>query len=142
MPACTPPADCVVTARYAQGAGPSPLLPAWLEFGLQPARAERRRGLLAGASPLLLPERASARCAARGHARGSERAPRSADFLHDREREHGALEAGPASPAALAGGVMPGDAVLARSEFLEPLDEATAALHWAALHPEFERESL
>jgi len=52
------------------------------------------------------------------------------------------LEAESGSPAALAGGVMPSDAVLARSEFLEPLDEATAALHWAALHPDFERESL
>ncbi|KAK9845493.1 hypothetical protein WJX81_007872 [Elliptochloris bilobata] len=55
-----------------QGRGPSPLLPAWLEFGLQPARAERRRGML---------------------------------------------------------------------EFLAPLDEDTAALHWSVLHPE-QRDSL
>ena len=36
--------------------GPSPLLPAWLSYWLQPARAAWNRGLKAGASPLLLPE--------------------------------------------------------------------------------------
>ena len=78
----------------------------------------------------------------RGQARLPGWAPHRADIRREQEQEHGALEAAPESPAALAGGVMPSDAVLARSEFLEPLDEATAALHWAALHPDFERESL
>jgi hypothetical protein len=36
--------------------GPSPLLPAWLDFWLQPARAAWSRGLKSGASPLLLPD--------------------------------------------------------------------------------------
>ena len=35
--------------------GPSPLLPAWLAFWLQPSRAAWNRGLKHGASPLLLP---------------------------------------------------------------------------------------
>ena len=35
--------------------GPSPLLPAWLDFWLQPSRAAWNRGLKSGASPLLLP---------------------------------------------------------------------------------------
>ena len=37
--------------------GPSPLLPAWLDFWLQPSRAAWNRGLKSGASPLLLPPR-------------------------------------------------------------------------------------
>ena len=39
--------------------GPSPLLPAWLDFWLQPSRAAWSRGLKSGASPLLLPPAAS-----------------------------------------------------------------------------------
>ena len=42
----------------------------------------------------------------------------------------------------LLGGVMPARGVLARSEFLAPLDEDTVALHWAVLHPDLQRESL
>ena len=39
--------------------GPSPLLPAWLDFWLQPSRAAWNRGLKSGASPLLLPSQGS-----------------------------------------------------------------------------------
>ena len=39
-------------------AGPSPLLPAWLDFWLQPSRAAWSRGLKSGASVLLLPDEA------------------------------------------------------------------------------------
>ena len=138
----------------AQGRGPSPLLPAWLDFGLQPARAERHRGLLAGASPLLLPE-APPRTppAPRPRAGWSWARPwrggRGSDSSSgDREGagevragvDEDGLEAG--SEAELAGGVMPSRGVLARSQFLEPLDEDTAALHWAVLHPDLERDSL
>lgn len=40
--------------------GPSPLLPAWLDFWLQPSRAAWSRGLKSGASPLLLPPQSAA----------------------------------------------------------------------------------
>ena len=40
--------------------GPSPLLPAWLDFWLQPSRAAWNRGLKSGASPLLLPPQSTA----------------------------------------------------------------------------------
>lgn len=40
---------------YGQMEGPSPLLPAWLDYWLQPSRAAWNRGLKSGASPLLLP---------------------------------------------------------------------------------------
>lgn len=36
--------------------GPSPLLPSWIEFALQPARIPSLPGLKTGASPLLLPD--------------------------------------------------------------------------------------
>ena len=35
--------------------GPSPLLPAWLEFGLMPSRVQQGRALQQGATPLQLP---------------------------------------------------------------------------------------
>jgi hypothetical protein len=38
-----------------QSKGPSPMLPAWLDFWMQPSRAAWQRGLKAGMSPLLLP---------------------------------------------------------------------------------------
>lgn len=51
--------DLWVTPTGASGGhqqkGPSPILPAWLEFGLQPERAVGLPGLKTGASPLLLP---------------------------------------------------------------------------------------
>ena len=138
----------------AQGRGPSPLLPAWLEFGLQPARAERHRGLLAGASPLLLPEAPPRAPAAppprvgwdwarpwRGESGSSSGADhRGGPGEGSAGVDEDGLEAGTESE--LAGGVMPSRGVLARSQFLEPLDADTAALHWAVLHPDPERDSL
>ena len=131
------------------------LLPAWLEFGLQPARVERRRGLLSGAAPLLLPEAAPhhhSTHAAHGQAAARQRsgAPRSAGAHgegrrgeHDDGEEYlGVGSEGSGLEADLVGGVMPARGVLARSEFLAPLDEDTAALHWAVLHPDLQRESL
>ena len=57
--------------------GPSPLLPAWLNYWLQPARAAWSRGLKAGASPLLLPKErlmsGAAQPAMQSRASGSER---------------------------------------------------------------------
>ncbi|MEW5310112.1 MAG: hypothetical protein WDW38_001941 [Sanguina aurantia] len=47
-----------------QDKGPSPILPAWLEFGMQPERAITLPGLKTGASPLLLPPAAAAAAAA------------------------------------------------------------------------------
>jgi hypothetical protein len=89
---------------------PSPLLPAWMELGLQPVRAQRSKGLRGGASPLLLPgpERRA------GGAAAAACAPVRAPLEGSSE---------------LAGGVMPSDEVLRRSEFLLPLSPDTAALY-------------
>lgn len=50
----------IVAMLLLQMEGPSPLLPAWLDFWLQPSRAAWNRGLKSGASPLLLPPQSTA----------------------------------------------------------------------------------
>lgn len=93
----------------AQDGEASPLLPAWLELGLQPVRAQRSKGLRGGASPLLLPggpwKRGSVACS----------------LIEPAEPPPGSSE--------LEGGLMPSSEVLERSEFLLPLDADTAALY-------------
>lgn len=88
----------------AEGVGPSPLLPAWFEFGLMPSRVQPSRGLQQGASPLQLPN-----------------AP--LDMMSsDRQ---GVLS----EKAELVNGVMPEEATLLQSEFLLPMDEDTTAMY-------------
>lgn len=100
----------IVPARAAAPQlGPSPLLPSWLEFGLQPARVPSRPGLKTGASPLLLPEPDAA--AARTEA-GSD----GCDAVLQHSNSY-----------------MPCDAVLRRSEFLLPLSPAVVELYRGAL---------
>ncbi len=103
-------ADTWAVPRRAAGGGapgePSPLLPAWCELALAPARAAPARGLRGGASPLLLPPSAEASaCAA----------------------------VRPPAGAPLPPGALPPAGVLARSEFLLPLGAAAEAMHRAAL---------
>lgn len=85
-----------------EGLGPSPLLPAWFEFGLMPNRVQPTRGLQQGATPLQLPS---------SDATGRE--------------GKGFQEVG----AELVKGVMPEEATLLRSEFLLPLDADTTAMY-------------
>lgn len=101
---------CVPSAAAggAEDGDPSPLLPAWLELGLAPAR--RRGSLRGGASPGALPPPAPA--AARACA------PVRPAFKGD---------------ARMGDNLMPADDVLARSEFLAPLDADTAAMYRKAL---------
>ena len=53
-------ADLWTVPKHATGGsrmqGPSPLLPAWLEFGLMPSRVQHGRALQQGATPLQLPD--------------------------------------------------------------------------------------
>lgn len=91
---------------------PSPLLPAWMELGLQPVRAASAEGLKHGSSPLLLPA-AARRVAACEPVR--------------------AVDPG---GAALLGGVMPSREVLERSEFLLPLGPRAAAMYRSVLGAE------
>ena len=79
--------------------GPSPLLPAWFEFGLMPSRAQHSRGLQLGATPLQLPGK-------------SDLALASEDGVQD-----------------LVGDMMPHSRTLLRSEFLLPLDEETTGMY-------------
>jgi len=88
------------------GAGPSPLLPAWLELPLAPARADPALGLRGGgASPLLLP------------AKGRGWRPAAAG----------------GEPSYLLRGALPPPAILAASEFLTPPDDDVAAAFRDAL---------
>ena len=91
----------------------SPLLPAWLELGLQPVHAQRSKGLRRGASPLLLPG---------GPWRRGGRGPggSACSLLQPSEP--------PPGSAALEQ-LLPSREVLERSEFLLPLDPETAALY-------------
>lgn len=91
------------------------MLSAWLLYGLEPARANRRRGLQGGASPRLLP----------------------AAFPKHRSRVASRLKESPAQASKLGdagslalslGELMPSDHILERSEFLEPLEEDTREL--------------
>lgn len=105
-----------IPAQAAGGARdgePSPLLPAWMELPLQPVRAQPSKGLRGGASPLLLPPAAAAKQA---------------------QESRGEAEAGGLGGGELTGlGAMPPSAVLARSEFLLPLDDDTIELYNSAL---------
>ncbi|KAK9843320.1 hypothetical protein WJX74_010303 [Apatococcus lobatus] len=94
-----------------QGRGPSPLLPAWLEHGLQPQRAQRSKGLDHGASPLLLP--------------GSAAPPPPGQACHS-VAEGAALEA---AEYGMADKHMPAEAVLERSEFLLPVSSRMMQTH-------------
>ena len=88
------------------GAGPSPLLPAWLELPLAPARADPALGLRGGgASPLVLP------------AKGRGWRPAAAG----------------GEPSYLLRGALPPPAILAASEFLTPPDDDVAAAFRDAL---------
>lgn len=107
----------------AEDGEPSPLLPAWLELPLQPVRAQRSQGIKGGASPLLLPP---------AEATGRARSQRGDGGGAAQEGGSGSTGGGGASNA-LEGGVMPSAQVLARSEFLLPLDQPTIELYNAAL---------
>ncbi|KAL4444599.1 hypothetical protein ABPG77_002416 [Micractinium sp. CCAP 211/92] len=102
---------CIPTAAAggAEDGEASPLLPAWLELGLQPVHAERSKGLRGGASPLLLPDAPVQR-------RGSK----ACSLLEP---------AGPPPGSSQLDQLLPSEEVLQRSEFLLPLDRDTAALY-------------
>ena len=99
--------------------GPSPLLQAWLSFPLEPQRASRKKGLQGGASPLLLPGQVSRR-----HCQNS-------DYSSD-----GQVLGSSGSLDLDLGSLMPSDAVLKQSEFLEPLDDDTKDLYRRILEAE------
>lgn len=84
-----------------EGFGPSPLLPAWFEFGLMPSRVQPSRGLQQGASPLQLPSMSVSSAVM--------------DSL--------------AEQAELLNGLMPEEQTLLRSEFLLPMDKETTAMY-------------
>ena len=93
--------------------GPSPLLQAWLTFALEPQRASRKKGLQGGASPLLLP----------GHHQLQQGGEHQAEGINGTHLgSSGTLDLD-------LGSFMPSDAVLRRSEFLEPLDADTRELY-------------
>jgi len=94
-----------------RGAGPSPLTPLWIDYSLQPSRALASRGLNSGsASPLLLP------CT-------GGRSPNASIYAADDLATE------------LDDVLMPPPAVLGRSEFLLPPDEATQELYGRLLGP-------
>ena len=94
-----------------EGVGPSPLVPTWLEFGLQPKRVTAKRGLTIGASPLMLP------------------ATLPEESQPKQQADHGASE------SELVNGNMPSDAVLQRSDFMLPLDPKTLDMYKSLLQP-------
>lgn len=98
--------------------GPSPLLPLWLDYSLQPSRAAPSKGLTSGgASPLLLPgddgDGLSMSCPELVEAPGR----------------------GPGRHTNMDEALMPAPEVLQRSEFLLPLDDATHELYSRLLRP-------
>lgn len=99
--------------RRAQDGQPSPLLPTWLELGLQPVHAQRSKGLRNGASPLLLP--------GGPWRRGSGGPGAAACSLLE--------PAAPPPGSAALEQLLPSREVLERSEFLLPLDAETARLY-------------
>ncbi|KAL6783893.1 hypothetical protein ACKKBG_A03905 [Auxenochlorella protothecoides x Auxenochlorella symbiontica] len=107
-------ADLWAVPRGAQGGAtdgqPSPLLPAWLELGLQPSR--QRRPSVGAASPLLLPPLL-----------GGGQAVPDCDLLSDN-----AEGASMAARHVLRPHQLPPTRVLQRSRFLTPLDPATEEL--------------
>lgn len=152
-------ADLWVAPSGAKGgsmqSGPSPLLPSWLEFTLQPGRIASLPGLKTGASPLLLPDGAlppaataaaapsvvaaavrDGRASRRGSS-GSSRAPAplpapAAAVPLPPPQAHN-LSSEEEATLHSASYYMPPPAVLARSEFLLPLDDDTTALYARAL---------
>ena len=100
-------ADLWAVPAHASGGsqmqGPSPLLPAWFEFGLMPSRAQHGRGLQLGATPLQLPGRSSG----------------SPQQGHD----------GKSEAKELTDSTMPDSETLMRSEFLLPLDQETTHMY-------------
>ena len=87
--------------------GPSPLLPAWLEFGLMPSRVQHSRGLQQGAAPLQLPERVTTM---------SEE-----------------MQAGTDAVDELVPDALPDAQTLICSEFLLPLDQETIRMYNSVL---------
>ena len=123
-----------------KGKGPSPLLPVWLDFCLQPQRMQAHRGLQQGAAPRLLPDLS--------HDVASQ-------YRHKYSSNELSTAGGESMPAAWqnamrrdggwgmhAGGMMPLDEVLAKSEFLLPQDAATKQMFWGALHPHWDETLL
>lgn len=102
-------ADLWTVPAHASGGsqmqGPSPLLPAWFEFALQPSRMQPSRGLQLGASPLQLPGQLSS------------------------SQEKHVVVSSSEWGSQLIGGVMPEKETLMRSEFLLPLDQETTAMY-------------
>lgn len=112
------------------GDGPSPLLPVWLDFCLQPQRLAAHRGLRQGAAPCLLPQPLSMQPPhPRGGESGSGQNDRSVDVLI------GAEAAAKGNQGMDSSGAMPADSVLQRSEFLLPQDDEMRDVMWQALHP-------
>ena len=126
--------------------GPSPLLPAWLDFWLQPSRAAWNRGLKSGVSPLLLPAQSTAsdREALPEDSRYPVRAFSVALLL-----QFHLLTTSIKTPMVRVacqyssdvqgvvegfGDMIPSEAVLQRSQFLEPLDLPTQQLYNRVLH--------
>lgn len=99
------------------------MLPSWLDFGLQPLRAERQRDLKAGASPLLLPDAAPG--ASPGRRGKAPVVPQEARFDDGEAHALNVLDRG----------VLPNKETLARSEFLLPLDSNSQRLYWELLDP-------
>ena len=87
--------------------GPSPLLSAWLEFGLMPSRVQHGRALQQGATPLQLPGTVTS---------SSER-----------------MQAGTNAVDELIAGRLPDARTLARSEFLLPQNQETIHMYNSVL---------
>ena len=104
--------------------GPSPLLQPWLEFCNSPQRAIPAKGLRFGAAPTLLPEPEHA--SKKQHKHGESRA-RAGGV----SRALGRVEAGGLTGVQ---GAIPDRGILARSEFLHPLDVDSRAMYWDLLH--------
>ena len=113
-------ADLWAVPRGAAGGsgrqGPSPLLHPWLDFCTSAQRAQPAKGLRFGAAPPLLPPPE----------------PRSLGKQEERGSRSGSLVETGGVTGAWAG--MPDRGVLARSEFLLPLDTEARGLYWDVLH--------
>ena len=134
--------------------GPSPLLPAWLDFWLQPSRAAWSRGLKSGASPLLLPDASDLAAASPANHDSQQSADGrlqvrvlwlGASQLSVRMLWRAARRTQPDLQVLyfvgmqgldrVFGDVLPQEGILQRSEFLLPLDDDMRSLYWNVLHP-------
>lgn len=88
--------------------GPSPLLSAWLEFGLMPSRVQHGRALQQGATPLQLPGTVA-------------------------EETLEGMQAGTNAVDELVAGRLPDAQSLTRSEFLLPQDQETIQMYNSVL---------